>query len=345
MDVVVAREAAAGLLRLDRPKALHSLNLNMCRTMLDAMIGWRDGGDVQIVMIDHAEGRGFCAGGDIRMLASSGQGDGVEACDFFRVEYQLNHLLFTFGKPTLAFLDGVTMGGGVGISQPCRYRVATENTRFAMPESGIGLFPDVGGGWYLSRLPGRMGAWLALTGGRLDGAECFALGIATHYIPAAALDAVKRDVAAAPCHVEAILDAASIAPPPARLLDRRAEIDRLFAADRYEDILAALREDGGDWASDQLAQLATKSNMTCKVSLRQLAEGAKMKSFADEMRSEYRIATRICRQHDFIEGVRALLIDKDNKPQWRPASPEGVSDEMVAKLFAPLDDQEEWRPV
>ena len=151
-EVILRTEGKAGRIRLNRPKAIHALNTGMCAAMLGALTAWRDDPAVEIVLIDHAEGRGFCAGGDIRMIATSGAGDGSQARDFFRVEYRLNHALFTYVKPVVAFMDGITMGGGVGISQPARYRVATENTRFAMPETGIGLFPDVGGGWYLSRL-------------------------------------------------------------------------------------------------------------------------------------------------------------------------------------------------
>src|SRR5687768_14887867 len=174
------------------------------------------------------------------MLARSGAGDGAEARAFFHEEYRLNHLLFTYAKPTVAFMDGITMGGGVGISQPCRWRVATENTRFAMPETAIGLFPDVGGGWYLPRLPGRTGQYLALTGARLDGAECRLLGLATHYIPSLALDDVKARIARQPDRIEAILDGATAPAPEAGIEARLADIDRLFAADDYEDIIQAL---------------------------------------------------------------------------------------------------------
>lgn len=344
-DIIITVEGCVGRLRLNRPSALHALNLAMCHAMLDALVEWADDPAVALVMIDHAEGRGFCAGGDIRMLAQSGSTDGKEAAAFFRTEYQLNHLLFTYSKPVVAFMDGVTMGGGVGISQPSRFRVATENTRLAMPECGIGLFPDVGGGWYLSRLPGRMGAWLALTGARLDGADCHALGLATHYAAAAELEALKQILIARPGDAHSLLEDFAASPPPSRALSLASQIDRLFAADRYEDIIAALDRDGSDWAREQRDILATKSNLTCKVSLRQLAEGACMSDFADEMRSEYRIATRICRAPDFIEGVRALLIDKDQKPAWDPATPEGVTDSMIDLMFAPLPDAEEWTPL
>jgi enoyl-CoA hydratase len=242
-------------------------------------------------------------------------------------------------------MDGITMGGGVGISQPARYRIATERTMYAMPESGIGLFPDVGGGWYLSRLPGRTGAFLALTGARIDGAECVALGLSTHYVPSETLDELKAKLIAAPQDVDAILAAAAATPPPAKIAGNREAIDRLFAPDTLEGVVAALEADGSEWAVKELAVLRTKSPQTCKVSLRLLAQGKDHADFAEEMRVEYRIAAHICQRHDFIEGVRALIIDKDNSPKWDPATPEGVSQGLVDQIFAPLPADEEWQPL
>ena len=344
-DVITEIAGRIGRIRLNRPKAIHALTRDMCSAMIEALVEWRSDPAVEAVTIDHAEGRGFCAGGDVRMLAESGAVDGREARAFFHEEYRLNHLLFTYVKPTIAFMDGITMGGGVGISQPCRYRVATENTRFAMPETTIGLFPDVGGGWYLPRLPGRVGQFLALTGARLDGAECHHLGLATHYVPQEALERVKAQIAERPNEIEAILDGASVAPPEARIAANRERIDRLFASDRYEDILQALDADGSDWAAKELETLGGKSPQACKVSLRLLADGAKMADFADEMRQEYAVASRVVQRHDFVEGVRALLIDKDNAPRWDPPTPEGVTDHLIDTIFAPLPDDEQWTPV
>ena len=230
-EVLISVEGGVGRIRLNRPRAIHALTHGMCDMMIDALAAWRADPAIRLVLIDHAEGRGFCAGGDIRMIAESGAADGVAARAFFHREYQLNHLLFTYAKPVVAFMDGITMGGGVGISQPARYRIATERTMYAMPESGIGLFPDVGGGWYLSRLPGRTGAFLALTGARIDGAECVALGLSTHYVPSEALDDLKAKLIAAPQDADAILAASAIAPPPAKIEGNRAAIDRLFASD------------------------------------------------------------------------------------------------------------------
>ena len=343
-ELVIRIDGKAGRIRLNRPKAIHALTTAMCRDILEALDAWRGDPGVEVVLFDHAEGRGFCAGGDIRMLAESGMSDGAAARAFFHAEYRMNHRLFTYAKPAAAFMDGITMGGGVGIAMPCKYRVATENTRFAMPETGIGLFPDVGGGWYLSRLPGRVGQFLALTGARLDGAECGALGIATHYLPAEALVEAKDRIAEDPRSIAAILDRLSVAPPPARIEQNLARIDRLFASDHYEQILAGLEADGSAWAMKERETLAAKSPQACKVALRLLREGARMRDFADEMRQEYAVAAHVVQRHDFLEGVRAVIIDKDNAPGWDPAVPEGVTDHMLDTIFAPLPRDEAWTP-
>jgi enoyl-CoA hydratase len=343
-DVLISVEGGVGRLRLNRPKAIHALTTAMCDVMSDALLKWRTDDNVQVVLIDHAEGRGFCAGGDVVMLARSGSEDASDAKRFFGAEYRLNHLLFTYPKPTIAIMDGITMGGGVGISLPCTYRIATENTRVAMPETSIGLFPDVGGGWYLPRLPGRVGEYMALTGARLDGAECKYLGLATHYVEQAQLADMIDRIGKAPARVQGALGAAATTVPDAKIEQNLPLITKLFASDRLEDVLAALEEDGSDWAQSELASLKTKSPLSCKVSLRLLAEGAVRTSFADEMRAEYALASRVVRTHDFREGVHALLIDKHNEPQWDPATPEEVTDEMLDVLFEPLPETEAWTP-
>ena len=343
-DVLTFIEGKVGRIRLNRPKAIHALNTAMCAAVLDALAAWRHDPAVEAVMIDHAEGRGFCAGGDIRMLAESGAQDGVEAREFFFAEYRMNHRLFTYEKPVVAFMDGITMGGGVGISQPARYRVATENTRLAMPETGIGLFPDVGGGWYLSRLPGRVGQYLALTGHRLDGAECINLGLASDYLTSDTLDEAKARIAAAPTEIEEILGELGAPVPEAKIIAHEEEINRLFESDRLEDIYAALETTGGVWGAETLATLKTKSPQTMKVSLRLLAEGRQMVDFAAEMTQEYAVGARVVVRHDFLEGVRAVIVDKDNAPVWDPDTPEGVTDELIDAIFAPLPADEAWTP-
>ncbi|HWI87610.1 MAG TPA: enoyl-CoA hydratase/isomerase family protein [Sphingomonas sp.] len=344
-EILAFTEGKVARLRLNRPRAIHALTESMCRAMIDALLGWRADPGIELVLLDHAEGRGFCAGGDVRAAAQSGKGDGNEARAFFRVEYQLNHLLFTFAKPVISFMDGIVMGGGVGIALPARYRVATEHTVFAMPEATIGLFPDVGGGWYLSRLPGRLGRYLALTAAKLDGADTRSVGLATHYLPSDGLEDVKAKLVAAPRNIELILDEASVAPGKARILDLRAQIDRLFAAETLEDILASLDADGGEWALETATNLRAKSPLSCKIALRLLRDGALRANFVDEMQAEYGIAAHVCQRHDFIEGVRALLIDKDNMPRWDPATPEGVTDTVLDTIFAPLPEGEAWEPL
>ncbi len=344
---------AIGRIRLNRPRAIHALTPAMCQAINDALLAWADDAGVVAVMIDHAPSpdgdpklsRGFCAGGDIAMIANSAKDDCVEAEAFFHVEYRMNHLLFVYEKPIVAFIDGIVMGGGVGLSLPARYRVATERTVFAMPETGIGLFPDVGGGWFLPRLPGRIGAWLATTGARIDGADCVAIGLATHYISSDKLEAVKARILADPTGLGEILDEQTETPPPSKLMEQRGAIDRLFASDRLEEIIAALDADGSEWARKQAVILATKSPQTMKVALRQLVEGAAFTDFADNMRNEYRLACHVIRRPDFVEGVRAVIFDKDNAPRWNPATPEGASDAMIDGLFAPLPPEREWTPL
>lgn len=343
-DVLVSTEARIGRIRLNRAKAIHALTTRMCEVMSEALLRWRDDDDVDAVVIDHAEGRGFCAGGDVVMLARSGGSDAEDAKQFFFAEYRLNHLLFTYPKPTVAIMDGITMGGGVGISLPCDFRIATENTRFAMPETSIGLFPDVGGGWYLPRLPGRVGEFMALTGARLDGAECHYLGLATHYVAQSKLPDMIERIAKTPQRLQGQIGAFAATPPEAKIASNLPSITKLFGPDRLEDVLAALEADGSDWATTELATLRTKSPLSCKVSLRLMAEGATRANFTDEMRAEFALAGRVVRTHDFREGVRALLIDKTGNPQWDPATPEEVTEEMLDVLFAPLPASEEWMP-
>src|SRR5690349_23453530 len=228
-DVLITTEQRVGRIRLNRPKAIHALTTRMCEVMSEALLHWLTDDSVSVILIDHAEGRGFCAGGDVVMLARSGNTDAEEAKRFFFAEYRLNHLLFTYPKPTVAIMDGITMGGGVGISLPCDYRIATENTRLAMPETGIGLFPDVGGGWYLPRLPGRVGEFMALTGARLDGAECQYLGLATHYVEQSSLEDLVDRILKTPGRVQGGIGALAVSPPDAKIAENMPAIGRCFA--------------------------------------------------------------------------------------------------------------------
>ena len=345
--VLTKSEGGVGMITLNRPEALHALNFDMCETILAALRVWAEDPDIHIVMIEHAEGsRGFCAGGDIAMLRESGLSDGREARAFFAEEYRMNAMIKAFPKPYLALMDGVTMGGGVGLSVHGTHRVATERTLFAMPETGIGLFPDVGGGWFLPRLRGELGTWLALTGARLKGADVAAARVATHFLPSELIPNLKAQIAQADFSAGAaemlgeILSRLTHTVPTGSFEPYMDLIERCFAHDRAEDIVAALDAEGSEWALEQAKTIRSKSPETVKVALRQVREGGQCQTFEDNMRMEYRIGWRKVQSPDFIEGVRAVIIDKDHNPSWSPATLEGVTAEAVDQYFAPLGEDD-----
>lgn len=345
--VLTKTEGGVGAITLNRPDALHALNFDMCATILAALREWALDPSVHIVTIDHAEGsRGFCAGGDIAMLRESGLSDGREARAFFAEEYRMNAAIKSFPKPYLALMDGVTMGGGVGLSVHGTHRVATERTLFAMPETGIGLFPDVGGGWFLPRLRGELGTWLALTGARLKGADVAAARVATHFLPSELIPNLKAQIAQADFSAGAaemlgeILSGLTHAAPAGSFEPHMDLIDRCFVHDRAEEIVAALEADGSEWALKQAETIGSKSPETVKLALRQVREGGRCETFEDNMRMEYRIGWRKVQSPDFIEGVRAVIIDKDHAPNWSPATLDGVADNDIDVYFAPLGDDE-----
>lgn len=351
--VLTAMEGGLGRLTLNRPAALHALNLQMVEILLAKLVAWRDDDDIKVIMLDHIGPRGFCAGGDIAMLAASGASDSQQARAFFHAEYRLNDMIFNYPKPVVAIMDGIVMGGGVGIAIHAPIRIATERSTFAMPETGIGLFPDVGGGWFLPRLPDQIGIWLALTGTRLKAADMMKAGLATHFVPSELLGAVKAQIGgAAQTHdpVAALrsgLAALDEEPGAQRELTdpALAAIKACFCFDTVEAILAALEEQNTDWARVQIAVLKTRSPQTLKVALRQMRTGAKATSFAENMAMEYRIGARVVSLHDFQEGVRAVIVDKDHAPKWQPTNLADVSPELLDAIFAPLPANQEWTPI
>lgn len=337
-EVLTRVEGGVGRITLNRPKALHALTTGMCVAMAEALTKWAVDPAVKMVLVDHAEGtRGFCAGGDIRMVAQSGRGDGVAAAEFFRIEYTLNNQIKHYPKPYVALIDGITMGGGVGISVHGSHRVATERTVFAMPETGIGLFPDVGGGWFLPRLAGELGTWLALTGAQLRGSDVVAAGIASHYVPSARIEALKADILAEPAALDAVLARhVEIVPTPAYTPHIKT-IDRCFANNTMTQISICLNAEGSDWALEQARILTTRSPQSLAVALKQLRQGREMTTFEEVMVMEYRLACHITRTNDFSEGVRAVIEDKDNAPNWLPETVEAVGEALVELMFASLD--------
>ena len=344
-EILFERKGPLGIIVLNRPKALNALTLNMALEMRPKLLEWAADGAVQAVVIRAMGERAFCAGGDIRALYDSGQGDKQYAYEFYHDEYRLNSTIHHFPKPYIAFLDGIVMGGGVGVSVHGSHRVGTENILFAMPESGIGLFPDVGGSYFLSRLPGEIGLYLAMTGYRMRGADSFYAGVATHFAAREELPALDEALAAAAYNkdprqnVEAALARFRRDPGPAPLAEHREQIDRHFGKESLEAIAASLESDDSEWARQTLAAMRTKSPTTMKVAFRQLREGRNL-GFDDCMRMEYRLACRFIEGRDFYEGVRATIIEKDQKPRWDPDRWEDVSEAEVAKYFAPLGPRE-----
>lgn len=336
-EIIIHRQGVAGRITLNRPQALHALNEEMCLAMDAALKAWATDPEIELVVVDHAKDtRGFCAGGDIRMLAESGAADGSAAQAFFRAEYRLNTRIKNFPKPYVAFMDGVTMGGGVGISVHGSHRVATERTLFAMPETGIGLFPDVGGGWFLPRLGPPLGMWLALTGERLKGGDVCSAGIATNFCESKVVEAVK----ASACEGGLGLLEAMDWDESAAFEKHLDTMQRTFWKPSVEEIFAALADEPDEWSAKQLVTLKTKSPRTLKIAHRQLSLGLQMQSFEGNMQMEYRIGSRQVHSHDFQEGVRAVIVDKDNAPKWNPAALNDVTDRDLDAVFAPLGDDE-----
>jgi len=332
-DIVFRREGRLGHITLNRPKALNALTYEMCASMRAQLGGWAADPDIHAVLIDAVPGRAFCAGGDIRAIYDMGLRRDGSAQAFFTTEYRLNAAVKTFPNPYVALIDGIVMGGGVGVSIHGAYRVAGEHAVFAMPETAIGLYPDVGGTYALPRLPGELGMYLALTGRRIGLADMYDAGIATHFIPAENFAGIATHLSAGE-PAGAILASLATEPGPAPLAAHRAAIDRAFAAPSVEAVMEALNGEG-DWGSETAALLATRSPTSLKLTFRAMREGRHL-DFESCMKIEYRLTMRALEGHDLYEGVRAALIDKDQKPLWKPSVLAEVSDADVDGYFAPL---------
>lgn len=333
-EVVFERVGRLGVITLNRPDALNALTLGMCHAIEAQLLSWRDDPAIKAVTVCGA-GRAFCAGGDIRALYDLGLAKDDYPYRFYYDEYRLNALIKHYEKPYIALLNGIVMGGGVGVSVHGAHRVVTENLRFAMPETGIGLFPDVGGSYFLSRCPGQLGVFLALTGARISAADALYCGIATAFVPAASLDDLQTALAHADHIAETIAKFTQLPPEAPPLAQYRARIDRIFSHDSVEEIVEALLWEGDAWAAQTRATILGKSPISSKVAFRQLREGAKL-DFNRCMQMEYRLANRFIEGRDFYEGVRATVIDKDGKPNWSPDTLAGVSDADVDAYFQPL---------
>ena len=340
-DILFERRGCAGFVTLNRPQALNALTHDMVLRLRAQLDAWAGEPAVARVIVVGAGERAFCAGGDIRALYELGRnGEHQRALAFWHDEYVLNATVKRYPKPYVALVDGIVMGGGVGISVHGSHRIAGDKFLFAMPEVGIGLFPDIGATWFLPRLPGEFGAFCALTGERVRAADALAVGIASHKVASAQFP----DLAAALCEggdIDVIL--AGFAEPAGEgpLAARRAAIDRLFAADRVEDILGRLDACTGadaDWAAAVAAAIRSKAPLSLKVALAQMRRGRAW-SFEACLRTEYRLVSRFVYEHDYYEGVRAVIIDKDNRPRWRPPTLADVTEADVEAHFAPLENE------
>ncbi|MEA2875238.1 MAG: enoyl-CoA hydratase [Hyphomicrobiales bacterium] len=337
-DILFERRGAAGIVTLNRPKALNAVTHDMVRALARQLDAWANDAAVTRVVITAAGERAFSAGGDIRALYELGRaGRQTEMLTFWRDEYPLNTAIKLYPKPYVALIDGIVMGGGVGVSVHGSHRVAGDRFSFAMPEVGIGFFPDVGATWFLPRMPGELGTWAGLTGERMKTADALAAGIATHHVRSERF----TDLADALCGnvpVDAILRAFAEPAGEGPVAARRATVDRLFAGDRVEDILGRLDAETGadaEWAKATAAAIRTKSPLSLKLALAQMRRGRHW-SFEDCMRAEFRIVSRIVHGHDFYEGVRAVIVDKDNAPRWQPVTLGEVNDADVERHFSPL---------
>ncbi|WP_020399587.1 enoyl-CoA hydratase/isomerase family protein [Kordiimonas gwangyangensis] len=327
-----------GLITLNRQKALNSLTHGMCVEIKRQLDEWAVMPSVQAVLVVGAGEKAFCAGGDVVKVTQSYKAGTTEWRDFFHDEYLMNIAIAEFPKPYISLVDGIAMGGGVGVSIPGDLWVATEKTLFAMPETGLGLFPDVGGGWFLPRLPGETGMYLALTGARIKAPDLYALGIASHVVASDKIDDVIAAFADAEIKsvddARATLDHFHADPEPAPLAEVMDEIDGAFAGVRVEEILHTLELNEDEWSQKQFKILMSKSPTSLKLTFAQLRRGEVLDNFRDNMRMEYRMVNHVMRGTDFFEGVRAILVDKDNTPNWNPNTLDRVSDEDVEKYFA-----------
>jgi enoyl-CoA hydratase len=335
-EVLTHVDGTVGLITLNRPKAINSLNQQMVDALRAVLSDWADDDAVRAVVLSGAGERGLCAGGDVVSIYHSARNDGVEARRFWRDEYQLNAQIAEYPKPYLALMDGIVMGGGVGVGAHANTRVVTDTSKIAMPEVGIGFIPDVGGMFLLSRAPGGLGLHAALTGAPFSGADAIAMGFADHYVPHGDVEALRQAVVAD--GVENALAKYAIDPPPSELAAQHDWIDECYAGESVADIIASLRAHDAGPANDAANLIATRSPIALSVTLAAVKRAATLETLKDVLIQDYRVSSASLRSHDLVEGIRAQLIDKDRNPKWSPAGLAAVTAADVEAYFAPVDD-------
>ena len=335
-DIIIARQGSAGLIRLNRPAAINSLNQAMVSGMkagLDAFLG---NPEVICVILSGEGERGLCAGGDVREIHATRTKSEADRARFWREEFPLNHMISRYSKPYIALMDGIVMGGGVGIAAHGQYRIVTERTRLAMPETAIGYFPDVGATWLLPRAPGEAGTWLGLTGKEIGAADAIHMGLADYHVAAEHLEGLVQalgDVASAADVGDVIERFASAPKIDGTGARHREHIDAAFGFDTVEEIFAALASIDDDFARETLATLKARSPTSLKLTLRLLRQGRESSGLVECLEREFVAGCEVLRNHDFYEGVRAALIDKDRKPLWRPAALGEISEDELDRYF------------
>ncbi|CAA0842490.1 3-hydroxyisobutyryl-CoA hydrolase 1 [Striga hermonthica] len=360
-QVLVEEKSSVRIFTLNRPKQLNALSSAMVSRLLELLLACADDPSIKLIILK-GKGRAFCAGGDVAAVVHDiKQGNWKSGVSYFREEFTMNYVIATYSKPQVSILNGIVMGGGAGVSIHGRFRIATENSLFAMPETALGLFPDIGASYFLSRLPGFFGEYVGLTGARLDGAEMLACGLATHFVPSERLasleDALVKANSSDPAVISSIIGEFS----QIRNLKRNSfhiliscyytcrlkTIDKCFARRTIEEIIVALEseaaEKNDDWISSTINSLKKASPMSLKISLRSIREG-RLQGIGKCLAREFRMVCRVLRgdiSKDFVEGCRAILIDKDRNPKWEPSNLESISKEMVERYFA-KGNEDDW---
>ncbi len=334
-EILTRVDDGVGVVTLNRPKAINSLNQTMVTTLSAVLTDWARDDGIRAVVLDGAGERGLCAGGDVVAIYRSARSDGAAARKFWYDEYLLNAQIGRFPKPYISLMDGIVMGGGVGVGAHASIRVVTDKTKMAMPEVGIGFIPDVGGTYLLSRAPGSLGLHAALTGAPFSGADAIALGFADHFVPRDDLEAFTRAIVTD--GVEQSLAEHTVEPPTSQLVAQREWIDDCFAAETVAEIVATLRGHDAGPANDAANLIGSRSPVSLSVTLESVRRAAKLDTLEDVLTQEYRVSCGSLRSHDLVEGIRAQLVDKDRNPQWSPRSLPEVSAADVEAYFAPAD--------
>ena len=336
-EIIIRREGRAGRITLNRPKALNALTYPQIGQISDALEAWREDDAVKLVILDGAGDRALCAGGDVLSLYEKRDDGGRFASRFWWDEYHLNAMIARYPKPYVALQDGIVMGGGIGLSAHASHRVVTERSMLAMPETGIGLVPDVGGMWLLGRAPGHFGEYLGLLGERMNAGDAILMEFADTCVQSDTLnDLIGALVAPDGDPVGVTIANFAAAPPPPVIAARQDSVDEIFGLGSVEEIIAALALGSEDWQTKAFEAAGQRSPLAMKLTLAAVREARAMTSLEDSLNLEYRLVTRLFRHGEFIEGIRALLVDKDKAPQWNPRKLEEVSEEMVASFLAPL---------